>query len=141
MPIDKRSERLDESDWKEFACAWLAELRGAPIDPSRDFGSSVVMMGFTATPDQQWQFIRASVAQAESDDELGHIAAGPMECLLGRHGASCIDAVEHLAATDARFARILMGVWKYMMTDDVWSRVQAVKARYSESGDRSPRDT
>ena len=102
-------------------------------DSEREVGQSVVMMGFTATPEQQWRFVRAAVAQAESDDELGHIAAGPMECLLGWHGPAYIGAVEQLAAIDAKFARMLSDVWKYLMTDDVWERVLALKARYPKA--------
>ena len=38
--------------------------------------------------------------------ELAHIAAGPVECLLGHHGAEFIDEVEKEAATDPQFARM-----------------------------------
>ena len=89
-------------DWTEFAKAWLAELRPHPPSPESDVvptgtesdvGQAVVMMNFTADPDQQWQFVRSAVAHAKSDDELGHIAAGPVEHLLGRHGESLIARV------------------------------------------------
>jgi hypothetical protein len=52
---------------------------------------------------------------------------------MGWHGADFIDAVEAQVAADPKFARMLGGVWKYMMTDEVWERVQALKARYSDS--------
>ena len=50
------------------------------------------MMNFTARPEHQWQFILAAVVHA-SDDELGHIAAGPVEHLLGKHGEKYIEKV------------------------------------------------
>jgi hypothetical protein len=130
MPIDKRWQQLEPSEWEAFARAWLAELRAMPEDAESHLGQSVVMMNFTATPEQQWRFIRVAVAQAESDEELGHIAAGPLEHLLGWHGADYIDAVEVQAAADPKFARMLGGVCKYMMKDDVWERVQALKSGY-----------
>ena len=65
-----------------------------------------------------------------SDDELGHIAAGPMEHLLGKHGDKYIEKVEQRAEADPRFARMLAGVWKYVMSDHVWARVEALKAKY-----------
>ncbi|WP_406696229.1 DUF6869 domain-containing protein [Singulisphaera sp. Ch08] len=91
------------------------------------------MMNFTAAPEHQWQFIQAVLAEADSDDDLGHVAAGPMEHLMGWHGADYIEKVEERAAADPKFARMLGGVWKYMMNDDVWERVQALKARHSDS--------
>src|SRR5947208_12393616 len=94
MPIDERWEQLGPSDWEAFARAWIAELRGESTGSESDVGQSVVMMNFTAKPDQQWQFILAAVAHAESDEEFGHLAAGPMEHLLGKHGARYIDQVE-----------------------------------------------
>src|SRR5688500_8357249 len=129
MPIDERWGQLSASDWDAFARSWIAELSGAPSESQPDVGGSVVMMNFTARPEHQWQFILAAVAHA-SDDELGHIAAGPVEHLLGKHGATYIDQVERRAEADPKYARMLSGVWKYMMSDDVWARIEALKARY-----------
>jgi hypothetical protein len=134
MPIDERWERLGPAAWDAFAQAWIAELRGTPTDPESDVGQAVVMMNFTARPAQQWQFILAAVAHA-ADEELGHIAAGPLEHLLGKHGAEYIGEVERRAAADPKFARMLAGVWKYMMTDDVWARVEALKQRFADSSE------
>jgi Family of unknown function (DUF6869) len=128
MPIDEQWARLGPADWDAFAQSWIAELRGSSADSEGDVGQSVVMMNFTATPDQQWQFILAAIAHA-SDDELGHIAAGPVEHLLGKHGDRYIDEVERRAESDPKFARMLSGVWKYMMSDEVWARVETLKAR------------
>lgn len=134
MPIDKRWERLELSDWDAFAKAWIAELRGSSAGSESDVGQSVVMMNITATPEQQWQFILAAVAHA-SEEELGHIAAGPIEHLLGKHGEKYIREVERRAASDPKFARMLSGVWKYMMTDEVWARVEALKARFPDTSE------
>ena len=133
MALDERWDRLGPSDWEAFARAWVAELRRAPECPDSDIGQSVVMMNFTADPGHQWRFIRAAVSQAESDEELGHIAAGPMEHLMGWHGTDYIVAVEAQAASDPKFARMLGGVRKYMMNDEVWGRVEALRARYPDS--------
>jgi hypothetical protein len=127
MPIDKRWERLTPHDWDAFASAWILQLRGESSS-DRDYGQTVVMMNFTATSAQQWQFIQAAMRVA-SDEELGHIAAGPIEHLLGKHGEEYIDAVERMAEADPKFARMLLGVWRHMMSDEVWSRVEALKAR------------
>lgn len=130
--IDERWDRLKPSDWDRFARAWIAELSGEAAESESDVGQSVVMMNFTAKPEHQWQFILAAVAQA-SDEQHGRIAAGPVEHLLGWHGASYIDEVERRAEADPKFARMLSGVWKYRMSDDVWARVEALKAKYGDS--------
>ena len=122
---------LDADEMVDFARAWLAELRGEVPPEEAGIGQSVVMMNFIAPADQQWEFILAAVAHAESDDELGHIAAGPIEHLLGTHGDAYINLVEREAVTDGKFARTMSGVWKHMMSDEVWSRVQAIKERAS----------
>jgi hypothetical protein len=84
-------------------------------------------MNFTSTPEQQWAFIQAAIGQAQSDDELGAIAAGPLEHLLGHHGDQYIDAAEQLASISTSFARTLTGMNKYMMTDSIWARVQKMQ--------------
>ena len=129
MPMDERWNRLSTSDWDEFARSWIAELAEGS-ESQGDVGQAVVMMNFTAGSEHQWQFILAAVAHA-SEDELGHIAAGPIEHLLGKHGEQYIESVERCAEADPKFARMLSGVWKHRMTDEVWARVEALKARYS----------
>lgn len=153
MPkIVEQWEQFDREEWATFARAWLSRTRGEPPSPEAERGrverfarrlygavtkkasevdvrQLVVLLNFTAGPEPQWQFVLAAVAFAQSDDELGHLAAGPLEHLLGWHGEAWIERVEREAADDPKFARTLTGVWKYLMTPDVWARVQALKAR------------
>ena len=132
MLRDERWDRLEPADWDAFAQAWISKLRGSSDDSHADIGQSVVMMNFTAKPEHQWQFILAAMAHA-GDNELGHIAAGPIEHLLGNYGDKYIENIEQQAATDPKFARMLLDVWKYMMSDDVWARVEAIKAKFQTS--------
>jgi hypothetical protein len=125
-------EQLERSEWEDFARRWLAEIRGDVPDDQSEMGQSVVSMNFTARADLQWQFILMAVSLAESDDELSHIAAGPLEHLLGWHGEDYISLVEEQAAADPKFARMLTGVWRYKMSDEVWSQVERLKARVTE---------
>lgn len=90
---------------------------------------AITAMTFLSPPEDQWQMILEAIRQARDDDDLGHIAAGPIEGMLGRHGAAWIHRVEHRAAIDPKFARAMTGVWKYMMSDEVWARVRALQAR------------
>jgi hypothetical protein len=111
----------------DLAQAWLEELRITPEPDEMPVSGAVVLMNFTHPPEDQWVFIKAAVDSAQSDDELGHIAAGPLEHLLGHHGPAYIDEIEVLARRDAKFARTMKGVWQYSMTDDIWARVQAIQ--------------
>ena len=130
--LKERWSDMTPSDWDAFANGWLAELRVSSPPGSDDLGGAVILMNFTADPDDQWQFIRSAVAHADSDEELSAIAAGPVEHLLGWHGENVIAWVEAQAAEDGVFARMLTGVWKYKMTDEVWARVQALQGRVSD---------
>jgi hypothetical protein len=77
-------------------------------------------------------FAPLSRTHADSDDELRHIAAGPLEHLLGWHANDVIARVEAQAAADHKFARTLTAVWQYMMSDEVWARVEAMQATVSD---------
>lgn len=132
MKFDERWDRLSPSDWDAFARAWIAELRGETAESETSVGVTVVGMNYWARPKRQWQFILAAMANA-SDEELVHIAAGPVEDLLSKYGAHYIDEVERRAETDPKFARMLSGVWRLTMSDDVWARVEALQAKYGGS--------
>lgn len=126
--------KLSLSDWDTLAKGFLAELRLRKSDPNTDnrVSMAVTMMNFTAKPQQQWKFILAAVSLAGSDDELGHIAAGPIEHLLAWHGKDWIDSVDQQAAKDPTFARALTNVWRNQMTDDVWARVQTLQKQVTQ---------
>jgi len=127
MPIDERWDRLSDDDWWKLAYNWLFQLRRGLQDGERDWGETVTMMNFTARPEQQWRFILAAIDHATSDAELSHIAAGPLEHLLGWHGEIYISEIEIHSANKPKLAKALTGVRKYMMSDDTWSRVQTIQ--------------
>ena len=95
-------------------------------DKYKDAQLRITAMTFRSKPELQWDVILEMVRQA-TDGDLEHIAAGPLEGLLGWHGPAWIERVAAEAKQNPKFARALTGVWKYMMTDDVWERVKSVK--------------
>jgi hypothetical protein len=121
--------RVDKIDLQNLAEAWMNELRTKPEPSETPAADAVVLMNFTASAEQQWTFLLFAVEAAQADEELGHIAAGPFEHLLGWHGPAYIDAVEARAISDPKFARMTTSAWQYKMSDDVWQRVQAIQAR------------
>jgi hypothetical protein len=124
---------LDERGARQLAELWTRHLDGdASVDEA--VKQSVVLMNFTASPAVQWAFICAAVSKAKTDETLGHIAAGPIEHLLGKHGDEYIGHVETEANREPKFSRMMTGVWRHMMNDAVWARVETIKATAVASG-------
>jgi hypothetical protein len=112
---------------RQIIADYLAHCRtGQP--QYEDAAMRITGMTFGSKPEVQWDVILEAVRQASDDADLGHIAAGPIEGLLGWHGPTWIERVEAEARRDPKFARAVTGVWKYMMTDEVWERIKAVKS-------------
>lgn len=118
---------MNDAEKQKLVASWIA-LHGA--------GSSARDENFWAyeklddfgrkSPDECWELIHA-IRQADGSNEiLANLAAGPLEDLLVDHGHRYIDEVERLARTDAQFRKMLGGVWKNAIADDVWVRVQRV---------------
>ena len=51
---------------------------------------------------------------------------------MSRKGEESITWFEGRAASDPRFARMLTAAWRHMMSDDVWTRVQAIQAKVDD---------
>ena len=51
----------------------------------------------------------------------------PVGRSLSSYGPEYIERIEALAAEDEVFKRLLCGVWRLGMTDDVWNRVQMAR--------------
>jgi hypothetical protein len=78
-------------------------------------------------PDSLWSFI-LSVHERDVEERVaGHLAAGPVEDLMSQFGESYIERVEDLANKDARFKRMLCGVWQDMMSDELWARFRRAR--------------
>ena len=117
----------DELDLGELAAGWMRELSEGKQSNGEDVGLRIAEMNFFASADVQWRFLLEAVACAHNDDQLGHIAAGPLEHLLGHHGDRYIDLVEEKSSADPIFARMTTGAWQNQMSEDVWARLQRIQ--------------
>jgi hypothetical protein len=85
-----------------------------PADDARD------------NPERAWQCILYALESPQCYEHFGVLAAGPLEDLLSFHGEAFIDRVEALSQQNPKFASLLVGVWQFQMTDEIWNRVQQV---------------
>lgn len=115
----------------EIATAWIAFHANGGHDAvdAEPYGWAEVEVDWLERndPETLWQVILDIYPRPEARAHLGLLAAGALEDLLGLHGPAFIDRVESLARRNPLFAHVLGGVWQFTMTDDVWSRVQAVQ--------------
>jgi len=94
-----------------------------PVDEVRD------------NPERAWECILFAAGDPRfSDRHIGVMAAGALEDLLSHHGMAFIDRIEEECRTSRRFAWMLGGVWRFQMSDEVWSRVQVVWDRRDWDG-------
>ena len=76
--------------------------------------------------EELWKLILVIYSLDQSDRVQGMLSAGPIEDLLGQNGENFIDRVEDLAKRDPDFAKVLGGVWRNGISENVWVRLQAV---------------
>jgi len=85
-------------------------------------------------PHKAWRVILLIWSMDQSTETMQNLSAGEIEDLLSRKGTEIIPLVEAEARRDPSFAKLLGGVWKNRMTDEVWFRLQAVWDRRGWDG-------
>jgi hypothetical protein len=113
------------------------EPGGGYSDRSRDlYGASETLndLLWEESPEEGWRAILAIHRLDQSGRVQEVLSAGPIEDLLAKYGGDFIGRVEQQAREDPTFAKLLGGVWKNAMTDEVWTRLQAVWDRRGWDG-------
>lgn len=85
-------------------------------------------------PHKAWRVILLIWSMDQSIETIQSLSAGEIEDLLAMNGTEMIALVETEARHDPSFAKLLGGVWKNRMKDEVWSRLQAVWDRRGWDG-------
>ena len=88
--------------------------------------SASIDLFFDGKSEELWQLILLIHERDQSIKIQQVLSAGPIEDLLSRFGEHYIDRIEEKARKDPAFAKLLGGVWKSDMSDDIWARLQAV---------------
>jgi hypothetical protein len=78
-------------------------------------------------PTECLRIISLILARDPSDVIAGNLAAGPLEDLLSRWGPAVIEAVEAEARSVPQFRKMLGGLWRNVIREDVWDRIQALR--------------
>lgn len=81
-------------------------------------------------PELAWSAILQILTQDLSEMQTALLGAGPLESLLGMHGAQFIDRVEQEAKQNERFNHLLGGVWKNQMPKHIWQRVECTRKNF-----------
>jgi len=105
--INYHSLDMDSKDRERLFWAW------------EDFNATI-----HKNPDQALKLILEVLDRNQSPQILANLAAGPLEDLLVFHGSAIIDRVEKLARQAPMFRKLLGGVWKNDIENDVWLRLE-----------------
>jgi hypothetical protein len=100
--------------------AWDKDMVLIEVDKSgTDWANENICDIIYERPADLWPLILEILQRTDDDHVLGVLAAGPLEDYLVKCGGHVIAKVEAQAASDEKFQRLLGGVWKNSMKDEV----------------------
>lgn len=95
---------------------------------SMDILEWVTFFSFWGHPLTVCRFLVITLEEARTDTHLKEIALNLAEPILAHYG-SLMPHFENQANTDPKFRRMLTGVWRHRMSDDVWQRLRAIQSK------------
>lgn len=73
--------------------------------------------------EELWDFIKATYVKNLPSDVFNTLSAGAMEDFICGAGEEYFEKIEYLAGEDEKFKKLLSGVWKGDMSDELWGKV------------------
>jgi hypothetical protein len=127
---------MTEDELTILARDWIRYYRAEKGSPEREAAAWATDLYELEChdPESLWLPILAIHAKDQSPCIQQGLSAGPVEELLAKHGENFIERMEIEARRDPMFAKLLGGVWKNSMRDDVWRRLQTVWDRRGWGG-------
>jgi hypothetical protein len=132
-----QGDHMTDMELNELARGWIAyqhDRKNEDTWEAWNRSSHYMDEAVESRPLEAWKMILAIHALDQSLPTQQVLSAGPIEDLLVKHGDVIIPLVEAQAGRDAIFAKLLGGVWKNRMADEIWARVQAVWDRRGWDG-------
>ena len=136
-PIETRLSPQEDEEEEDLACAWISLQtleRNSESHRAAFWAHKREHYLIKWLPGKAWRVIMLVWSMDQSTKTVQNLSAGPIEDLLAEHGDETIEIVEAEARRDPSFAKLLGGVWKNRMSDEVWARVQAVWDRRGWDG-------
>jgi len=140
LPISPRFIPQEDETEEDLARTWLALNQAERNTPEHSalFWAHQRMSHLTEyLPHKAWRIILLIWSMDQSPKTMQNLSAGDIEDLLAQNGNEIILLVEAEARRDPSFAKLLGGVWKNKMTDEVWERLQRVWDRRGWDGIRA----
>ncbi len=88
-----------------------------------------------------WAIIQLLVQKADSNGELGYVAAGPLEDFIDIYGNAALDVVETACKNDQRMQLALSGIWLERESSVLMRWRELMKLYGFIGGDRQPLST
>ena len=128
--IESHWENLTDEQWDHLARNWLLWAdEDEESEIGQKWGNIGARLGLLGPGESIWRFLNLTLSLATTNKQLGAIAAGPIEYLLGRFGPEYIDRVEREVEVNEKLAKSIKGCNQFQMTDEIWARVQKLQAR------------
>jgi hypothetical protein len=127
---------MTKQELASLADAWIGYFlaaKGSVVREKTAWATDLYELEYD-DPETLWLLILEIHAKDQSAQIQQVLAAGPVEGLLARDGERFIERIEIQARQDSKFAKLLGGVWKSGMSNEVWSRVQSVWDRRGWDG-------
>src|SRR5438105_781409 len=124
-------QKLDKLDMELLMC-WacgykLPNPTASELEAEWFEGGVLMMDAVVNVPESVWSAILKILEHDLTGDQIALLAAGPMEDLLAQHGPQFIERVEREAEQNPRSNRLLGGVWRSHMLEEIWGRVQRAR--------------
>lgn len=81
-------------------------------------------------PNDLWRLFEIAWDFGLDERQLGMLAAGALENLLGHHGEDFIDKLETAARQNSKARFMVAGVWRGGMSNAVWERFLSLRERF-----------
>jgi hypothetical protein len=102
---------------------------------AEDLGAFEAVNAMSAhDPDQCWRFLEIVRSAKLPEQQIARLSAGPFEDLMKRYGGEFIARVEAAARTDPAMRVLVATVWRAGMSDELWSRILALRSRGENTG-------